>query len=160
VSLGRTSIRELEIGIKLINCINVLRVWEAVGTSVGFVGCIHKLKIGRRSIHFIQGKDPLLGSFHGVHQCFLQIPSSLKLSTTPMSTLEEGEEEEPSEIQLASTEAEAFSALSVRKSPCLSSPCQNNGDCWVDSFLGFKCVCHPHFSGNRRSNFVILPDST
>jgi len=107
---------------KLINCVNVLRVWEAVGTSA------HPRK---RSSGLMPWSPPMFP------------PNPVVPQPIHHAHVHTGRRARKRAL---------FSALSIRKSPCLSSPCQNNGDCWVDSFLGFKYVCHPHFSGNLRSN--------
>jgi hypothetical protein len=69
-----------------------------VGTSEGFVGCIYKLKVGRRPIEFDE-KDPLINSFQKISQC--PIPSPVpRLTTTPLYVpIDEEEEEEVMEQQ-------------------------------------------------------------
>jgi len=108
-----------------------LRVWESVGTSAGFVGCIHKLMVGRRPVEFDQHKETLLNTFHGVYQCFPQAPLTF----------------------LPQPEVPFALAVSVSRNSCLSSPCQNSGECWPESVHGFRCICHPQFSGKERSCF-------
>jgi hypothetical protein len=155
------------------------RIWETVGTSEGFVGCVHKLKVGRRPIDFIEKRDPLINSLNKVYQCLIRSPSYL-LSTTPIYTFYDPEEEvgEPPAEQMSKTmisfepaephssdsrnqihnrnhkssDPEAVVAPSEtepRKNSCSRNPCQNHGQCWSDKGTthGFKCVCHPEFSG-------------
>lgn len=66
------------------------RIWETVGTSEGFVGCINRLKVGRRPIEFDE-KDPLISSFHEVSQCPV-VSLSHRMTTTPMYVPNEPDE--------------------------------------------------------------------
>ena len=45
-----------------------------------------------------------------------------------------------------------------RKSPCSKNPCQNHGQCWIDKgqSSGFKCVCHPEFSGDKFQMYLAI----
>lgn len=110
-----------------------------MGTSAGFIGCIQKLTVGRRVVDFRQGYDLLLHSFNRIRQC----PRSSTHKFTAPLVLNFGKEEP------------VIQSLTYH-SPCLSSPCQNKGECWPDNVHGFKCVCHPRFSGRNSAQFNIL----
>lgn len=150
-----------------------------VGTSEGFVGCIYKLKVGRRPIEFDE-KDPLINSFHKVSQCPL-ISSTPRLTTTPLYVPIDEDEEETSEIRRKPHSRQKVSSnrkntpekldetnliaqhssnnpeqIPANRNSCSKNPCQNNGICWNDRghISGYKCVCHPEFSG--KSSLLLL----
>lgn len=143
------------------------------------MGCIHRLKVGRRPIDF-EEKDPLINSFHKVSQCPL-ISRTGRLTTTPIYVPETSEEEEDGdgehiqEIRKPHHKshknrnhiennndnvASSSNSLpigdggeSAKKNPCSSkNPCLNNGLCWGNRghSSGYKCVCHPEYSGKRK----------
>lgn len=153
-----------------------VRIWETVGTSEGFVGCINRLKVGRRPIEF-DDKDPLISVFHEISQCPV-VSLSHRLTTTPMYVPNEPDEyhgiREKSHSHRHGISSIASSLYNVTShhhldkggiagesghhahgNPCQKSPCQNNGICWVDhgSASGYRCVCHPLDAGNVKPPF-------
>ncbi|XP_035709385.1 agrin isoform X4 [Folsomia candida] len=141
--------------------LNSTKIWETVGTSEGFVGCIHRLKVGRRPIEF-EDKDPLVNSFHKVSQCPL-ISRSGRLTTTPIYVPagaggEEDEEEQAGDEITGKSRHKSYKnrnhiednsdngfAISnsvaangeenfPKKNPCSATknPCLNNGLCWTN----------------------------
>ena len=142
-----------------------------VGTSEGFIGCVHSLRVGRRPIEFDVEKDPLIRSISKVFQCPVMSLSN-QPSTTPMYSFYEPVEEEdggggggggelPNQISPvifthSPRLSESSSFVSFKVNPCLTTnPCQNHGLCWSDkgSPRGYKCVCHPEFSGSSLTFF-------
>lgn len=140
------------------------RIWEIVGTSEGFVGCINRLKVGRRPIEFDE-KDPLISSFHEVSQCPV-VSFSHRLTTTPMYVPNEPDEYQgirekshprhgiTSLYNLTSSHLDTSgkgAGHHTHGNPCLKNPCQNNGLCWVDhgSSSEYRCVCHPLDTGTN-----------
>ncbi|CAL8148206.1 unnamed protein product [Orchesella dallaii] len=146
--------------------LNSTKIWETVGTSEGFVGCINRLKVGRRPIEF-EDKDPLISGFHEVAQCPV-LSLSHRLTTTPMYVPNEPDEYQGMREKSHNTNSHrnnGFSSHSLHNlthfhpdstgnkahqhpahgNPCLKNPCQSNGLCWVDhgSSSGYRCVCHP-----------------
>lgn len=143
-------------------CLPLLRIWETVGTSEGFVGCINRLKVGRRPIEF-DDKDPLISAFHDISQCPV-VSLSHRLTTTPMYVPNEPDEyqgikeKSPHSHRHGISTGIASSAHNytmysgsfsshhhpdkggiaggsghhAHGNPCQKSPCQNNGICWVD----------------------------
>ncbi|CAG7734118.1 unnamed protein product, partial [Allacma fusca] len=147
--------------------LNSTKIWEVVGTAEGFVGCIHKLRVGRRPIEFEDRKDPLIRSISKVLQCPVSSGrSGQSPSTTPMYTLYEAEEQHqeqtkdnhidplfPDGSRIGSISSSSTGGLSPKINVCstITNPCQNHGICWNDrsSPKGYKCVCHPEFSGEN-----------
>lgn len=50
-------------------CVNVYRVFENIGTALGLMGCIRKLKIGRRLVELHEGQDVMVERVVGVREC-------------------------------------------------------------------------------------------
>ena len=137
-----------------------------VGTSEGFIGCVHSLRVGRRPIEFDVEKDPLIQSMRKVFQCPVRRLSN-EVSTTTMDSFNEpaaaAEEERDGEDDgefanqispVIATLTEPSGLVSFKINPCLRrNPCQNHGLCWNDngSSRGYKCICHPEFSGELLS---------
>ena len=143
------------------------RVWEVVGTSEGFIGCVHSLRVGRRLIEFDVGRDPLIRAISKVFACPVINLSNQVGARTIMDSFneppaqEEGVEGEDFGNQISPVITTALtgssSLVSFKINPCLRwNPCQNHGLCWVDmssrsSSRGYKCICHPEFSGELLS---------
>lgn len=45
------------------------RIFENIGTSIGFVGCIKKLKIGRHVVQLKHQHDSIVQKVHDVKEC-------------------------------------------------------------------------------------------
>lgn len=80
-----------------------------------------------------------------------------RLLTTPLYQVpndNEGLLEEEIEIRRHQDETNLVmapeSSNPKRSNVCAANPCQNNGLCWNDWAHpnGYKCVCHPEYSGN------------
>ncbi|CAG7786347.1 unnamed protein product [Allacma fusca] len=143
--------------------LNTTKIWELVGTSEGFIGCVHKLKVGRRPIEFTD-KDSFISSMEKILQCPDAALPSHRLATTPMYTIFETEEETsgegPSSL-FPSVDSEPHVETDQDRSFCsLRNPCHNHGHCWNDKGAanGYKCVCHPEYTGkhceSRTSNLA------
>ena len=129
------------------------RVWELVGTSEGFVGCIHKFRVGRRPIVFSE-RDSFVSSVRQVYQCPVVSPAH-RFTTTPMYSIYESDDEFFPELHSGGGISSSTYNNNHAKDPELPSfcslrnPCHNHGHCWNDkgSSSGYRCVCHPEFNG-------------
>jgi len=149
-------------------------MWETVGTAHGFVGCINKLRVGRRPIEFVETRDPLISQFHQVSQCpVLSASYNSPLGfTTPMySAYDEnrrdqnvmGSPQEPQDRSSAnhnshfnsnnnpfsSVGLNAYAHVEPKTNACSKNKCKNYGQCWKDwgQTKGYRCVCHPEYTG-------------
>ena len=50
-------------------CVHAYRVFENIGTALGLMGCIRKLKIGRRLVELHEGQDVMVERVVGVREC-------------------------------------------------------------------------------------------
>lgn len=50
-------------------CVCSYRVFENTGTALGLMGCIRKLKIGRRLVELHEGQDVMVERVVGVREC-------------------------------------------------------------------------------------------
>lgn len=144
--------------------LNATKIWEIVGTSAGFIGCVHKLRVGRRPIDFLGTRDPLINSMQNVYQClnvkFDHTHQDHHQHTTPMYGLNNEAEDISLVDSISAIETPLSSVnmsdigigIGIQESPCIGAnknPCRNYGLCWTDFAQGYKCICHPEYSGKH-----------
>ena len=123
-----------------------------MGTSEGFVGCIHKFRVGRRAVEFTS-RDSFVTAVKEVFQCPVVGSPFHRFTTTPMYDSDDkifsefyggsiSSKPDKSEGKVKE-EMEFVSFCSIR------NPCHHHGHCWDDrgSASGYRCVCHPEYSG-------------
>lgn len=145
-------------------CLSVYsRIWEIVGTSQGFIGCIDNLQIGRRQIEMkSKDKDTLIKGSQNIYQCIGYKNSMLDYPTTTLiyPFITKHMLNPSSSTRNNNSSLNSNNRNSVLPSACDASPCFNNGICWNDesSAIG-RCICHPQFTGKLCETKLIITQS-
>ena len=130
---------------------NHYRTFGNIGTASGFVGCMRRVKIGRRSVHFRVPPEGRKVSRRGRHyeerrggnliDNFLSgrtVGSSTKTSTrSPTVSI--------------TTVIKMNGITQCGENPCWKTPCANDATCVWKTGLNFTCNCKPGFTGKQHA---------
>ncbi|KAF5294801.1 hypothetical protein FQA39_LY00285, partial [Lamprigera yunnana] len=122
---------------------NFTKVFDNIGTSQGFQGCIKKLRIGRRNVDLHENKDELVLNVHGIQECGENPCSSVPCLNGGVC------------LPLDSTRYRCDCKQSFlgdfcenRLDPCLSNPCKGGSTCDSLSTGKYFCKCPPGRKGS------------
>ncbi|KAK7792852.1 hypothetical protein R5R35_009634 [Gryllus longicercus] len=121
---------------------NVSKVFENIGTTTGLMGCIRKLKVGRRLVELHEGLDSLVEEASGVHECGENPCSSMPCHHGGTCHAIDSEH-----YRCACTEHFTGNYCESRVNPCLSNPCTFGSTCEALPQGGFMCKCPPGRKG-------------
>jgi coxsackievirus/adenovirus receptor len=122
---------------------NVTKVFENIGTALGLMGCIRKLKIGRRLVELHEGQDVMVERVVGVRECGENPCSSLPcLHGATCHAIDSDK------FRCACTQEFTGELCEERLDPCLSQPCTAGSTCDALPQGGFICMCPPGRKGN------------
>ncbi|XP_033609084.1 agrin isoform X4 [Cryptotermes secundus] len=121
---------------------NVSKVFENIGTAMGLMGCIRKLKIGRRLVELHEGQDVMVEHVVGVRECGENPCSSLPcLHGATCHAIDSDK------FRCACTPEFSGDLCQERVDPCLSQPCTAGSTCDALPQGGFICMCPPGRKG-------------
>ena len=131
------------------------RTFENIGTASGFVGCMRRVKISRRPVHF--GVPPE-GRVTGRRRRGRHYDSKKRGRDNVIETskLSGGSRRRPKGEKESAVGREAIGVTTVIRmngitqcgeNPCWKVPCANDATCVWKSGLNFTCICKQGFMG-------------
>ncbi|KAI9555274.1 hypothetical protein GHT06_017789 [Daphnia sinensis] len=117
------------------------RTYDRIGTASGFVGCMRRVKIGRRSVVF---RVP---------------PEGRKVSRRNRQFEENkrrGNAIDGVSKSSISTVVKMNGITQCGENPCWKTPCANEGTCVWKTGDNFTCICRPQFTGLTCENALDL----
>ncbi|XP_067005728.2 agrin-like [Anabrus simplex] len=121
---------------------NVSKVFENVGTTMGLMGCVRKLKIGRRLVELHEGLDSMVEEVRGVRECGENPCSSMPCYNSGTCHAIDSER-----YRCACTQEFTGNFCESRVNPCISNPCTFGSTCEALPQGGFMCKCPPGRKG-------------
>ncbi|KAJ9599102.1 hypothetical protein L9F63_010416, partial [Diploptera punctata] len=121
---------------------NVTKVFENIGTNMGLMGCIRKLKIGRRLVELHEGQDVMVERVVGVRECGENPCSSLPCLHGATCRAIDSEK-----FHCSCTSEFIGELCEERVDPCLSHPCTDGSTCDALPQGGYVCKCPPGRKG-------------
>lgn len=112
------------------------RTYDRIGTASGFVGCMRRVKLGRRSVTF---RVP---------------PEGRKVSRRGRQFDENkrrGNAIDGSSKSAVSTVVKMNGITQCGENPCWKTPCANEGTCVWKTGDNYTCICRPGFTGTVQS---------
>jgi EGF-like domain len=114
-----------------------------MGTSTGLVGCVRKLKIGRRVVELHAGRDPLVERSSGVRECGENPCSGLPCRNAGTCLAIDSDK-----FRCACAAGFTGDSCDSQVAPCASSPCAAGATCVeLGSGAAFICQCPPGRKG-------------
>lgn len=130
----------------------IFRVYENMGTSTGLVGCIRKLKIGRRVVELHAGRDPLVERSSGVRECGENPCSGMPCRNAGTCLAIDSDK-----FRCACAAGFTGDSCDSQVAPCASSPCAAGATCVeLGSGAAFICQCPPGRKGRTCQQGNIL----
>nr|XP_042908819.1 agrin [Parasteatoda tepidariorum] len=134
-------------------------IFENIAVTSGMVGCIRRLKIGKKEVdlRFPYSKDILRG--HGIHECGTS--SCINLPCKNNAICEPIGETDYSCLCMPGFTGKTCEIL---EDACINSPCIEGSTCITHAEHGFVCRCPPDRAGklcektNRESEGIFVPD--
>ncbi|CAB3365946.1 Hypothetical predicted protein [Cloeon dipterum] len=111
------------------------KVYENIGTSLGLIGCIRKLKIGRKVVELHAGRDAMVEKTQGMRECG-ENPCSVLPCLNGGTCLAI----DSVNFKCACNPGFSGATCAVLVAPCASSPCAAGAEC-VELVTGFTCQC-------------------
>ncbi|XP_059489146.1 agrin-like isoform X2 [Neocloeon triangulifer] len=111
------------------------KVFENIGTSFGLIGCVRKLKIGRKVVELHAGRDALVEKTQGIRECG-ENPCSVLPCLNGGTCLAI----DSVSFKCACTASFSGDTCALQVAPCASSPCAAGSSC-VELVTGFTCQC-------------------
>nr|CAD7261621.1 unnamed protein product [Timema shepardi] len=121
---------------------NISKVFENLGTTMGLMGCIRKLKIGRRTVELHEGHDIMVEKVVGVRECGENPCSSVPCFNRGTCHAIDSEK-----YHCACTTEFSGDYCENRLNPCVSNPCTLESTCEALPQGGFMCKCPPGRKG-------------
>ncbi|CAG2057628.1 unnamed protein product, partial [Timema podura] len=121
---------------------NISKVFENLGTTMGLMGCIRKLKIGRRTVELHEGHDIMVEKVVGVRECGENPCSSVPCFNRGTCHAIDSEK-----YHCTCTTEFSGDYCENRLNPCLSNPCTLESTCEALPQGGFMCKCPPGRKG-------------
>ncbi|KAJ9579151.1 hypothetical protein L9F63_024743, partial [Diploptera punctata] len=128
---------------------NVTKVFENIGTNMGLMGCIRKLKIGRRLVELHEGQDVMVERVVGVRECGENPCSSLPCLHGATCRAIDSEK-----FHCSCTSEFIGELCEERVDPCLSHPCTDGSTCDALPQGGYVCKCPPGRKGKLCQDYV------
>ncbi|RZF33915.1 hypothetical protein LSTR_LSTR012257 [Laodelphax striatellus] len=114
------------------------KVFENLGTSMGLIGCIRRMKVGRHVVELHEGRDAMVLETEGVKECG-ENPCANMVCQNGGTCIPTGDER----YKCSCTADFIGESCEQRLTPCVSSPCMLGSKCEPLSEGGFTCRCPP-----------------
>nr|CAD7395884.1 unnamed protein product [Timema cristinae] len=130
---------------------NISKVFENLGTTMGLMGCIRKLKIGRRTVELHEGHDIMVEKVVGVRECGENPCSSVPCFNRGTCHAIDSEK-----YHCACTTEFSGDYCENRLNPCVSNPCTLESTCEALPQGGFMCKCPPGRKGKSCQDYCSM----
>lgn len=119
------------------------RTYDNIGTALGFVGCMRRVKLGRRSVAFHVPPEGKKVSRKGRHY----EDGTKRRGNSIDNNGNSGKSSAVGPPHL-STVVKMTGITQCGENPCWKSPCANEGTCVWKSGDNYTCLCRPGFTGS------------
>ncbi|XP_054266356.1 agrin-like [Macrosteles quadrilineatus] len=132
---------------------SIKKVSENIGTSMGFSGCIRRLKVGRKVVELEDGRDWMVESVHNIRECGTNPCASLPCLNTATCIFTS-----ESNFTCACSPHYTGSLCEIRIDPCVVNPCVLGTSCEPLQQGGFTCKCLPGDECHQAQNELAIPE--